>query len=126
MLKSKLFAQVIRFFSVGIVNTIIGYAVIFGGMMLGMSPYMANILGYTVGLMCSFLLNKMFVFSVGNRFVMQQFRRFLIVFAVAYLCNLIVLHVSLQIGFGDIVSQVIAGVVYSSAFFLLSHLWVFR
>lgn len=126
MSSSKLFAQLARFSSVGIINTMVGYAVIFGCMALGMSPYTANILGYVVGLMCSFLLNRAFVFTAGNGLVVQQLERFLATFAVDYLCNLMMLYVSLQAGFGDIGSQIVAGVVYSGTFFLLSRWWVFR
>jgi putative flippase GtrA len=114
-----------RFSLAGIANTAIGYAVIFAGLALGFSPYASNLAGYTVGLACSFLLNKYFVFAApgGRR---RQMGRFLAAFAIAYAANLALLHACLQAGIGGIVAQILAGVLYLGVMYALMRAWVFR
>jgi len=121
----ELTGQLARFSFAGVANTLVGYAVIFGGMALGISPYSSNVAGYAMGLICSFLLNQTFVFAAsGNR--THQLGRFLSVFAVSYLCNFTTLHICLLANLRNVWSQILAGVVYSVTMFLLSRWWVFK
>jgi putative flippase GtrA len=114
-----------RFSLAGIVNTLVGYAVIFGALALGLSPYFSNFLGYSVGLACSFFLNKSFVFAAtGN--ARKQAVRFLAAFLFAYLTNLAVLHISLRFGAGDIIAQLLGGGIYLLTMYQISRLWVFK
>nr|VFJ64516.1 MAG: Putative flippase GtrA (transmembrane translocase of bactoprenol-linked glucose) [Candidatus Kentron sp. FW] len=117
--------QIGRFSLAGVINTIVGYAVIFGGLALGFSPYGSNLAGYSTGLLCSFILSKTFVFSAPGR-KWRQTRRFLITFAIAYLANLALLHGSLRIGIGGIAAQILSGVLYLLVMFILSRSWVFK
>jgi len=78
----------IRYLLVGVANTCIGLGTIYFGLYaLRLHDLPANIFGYAVGIICSFLLNRNWTFSsVGPSG--QQFVRFLIVTAAAYLANL--------------------------------------
>lgn len=114
-----------RFSFAGAVNTAVGYAVIFGGLALGFSPYASNLAGYLIGLCCSFLLNKHFVF-IGQGGRNGQVRRFLGAFAIAYVANLALLHLALGAGVGDVVAQILAGALYLAAMYTLMRVWVFR
>lgn len=117
--------QIGRFSFAGIVNTAIGYAIIFAGLALGFSPYASNLTGYMVGLCSSFLLNKYFVFwARGSR--RMQAGRFLIAFGIAYVANLALLHACLRAGVGNFAAQVVAGVPYFAVMYVLLRLWVFR
>lgn len=113
-----------RFSLVGVVNSVVGYAVIFAGLAAGLSPYLSNLAGYLAGLTCSFFLTRTFVFSAQGHSRRQVFR-FLAAFSVAYAANLIVLHAWLQLGGGDIAAQVLAGIVYLFIMFIVSRSWVF-
>lgn len=114
-----------RYSLAGVVNTILGYAIIFGGLALGFSPYASNLVGYVAGLACSFFLNKTFVFASHNG-RRRQLVRFLAAFAVAYIANLMTLHACLQAATGDVAAQVIAGIVYLLTMFIVLRSWVFR
>lgn len=114
-----------RFSFVGIINTAIGYTVIIAGVTFGFSPYESNFAGYLAGVVCSFFLNKTFVFA-SREHGAKRFGRFVVVFAVSYFMNLVVLHISLQVGAGDIAAQLWAGGCYLIVMFLLSRLWIFK
>ena len=119
--------QFSRFLSVGVANTALGYAVIFGCMYLaGLSPELSNAAGYAVGLLVSYFLNRHFTFRSAQR-RSTEFVRFGIVFLVAYTANLAVLIVlvrTLEVHGG--LSQLIAGVIYIGTAYLLNKHYVFR
>jgi putative flippase GtrA len=119
--------QFSRFLLVGVANTALGYAVIFGCMYLaGLSPELSNAAGYAVGLLVSYFLNRHFTFRSAQR-RSTEFVRFGIVFLVAYTANLAVLIVlvrTLEVHAG--LSQLIAGVIYIGTAYLLNKNYVFR
>ena len=118
--------QLFRFVLVGVFNTAIGYAIIFGCMyLLGMSPVVSNAAGYLAGLAISFTLNKVFTFKSKAKSG-AELGRFLAAFLVAYLANLGALLACLRLGLHAGWSQVVAGVVYIAATFLLNKFYVFR
>ncbi|WP_420963317.1 GtrA family protein [Brucella sp. IR073] len=127
-----------RFLTTGLAVTIVGFAVIFAAMGAGLSPYWSNALGYAVGFILSFILQKNWVFSNqegtlntsdpsheenGNK---DTFGRFVIAAALAYAANLAVLHISLRIGLSPVSAQLIAAVFYTASGYILSSTWVFN
>jgi putative flippase GtrA len=118
--------QFLKFGIVGLFNTLLGYAVIFSCMyLLKLSPILSNVLGYMVGLVVSYVLNRQFTFENKSKSKLQILR-FLIVFAVSYAINLILLVVSMQtFGLQAGISQVIGGVGYVLTSFLLNKYYVF-
>lgn len=119
--------QFSRFLSVGVANTALGYAVIFGCMYLaGLSPEISNAAGYAAGLLLSYFLNRHFTFRSAQR-RNAEFLRFGIVFLVSYTANLAVLTFlvrTLEVHGG--LSQLIAGVFYIGTAYLLNKHYVFR
>jgi putative flippase GtrA len=119
--------QFSRFLLVGLANTALGYAVIFGCMYLaGLSPELSNVAGYAVGLLASYLLNRNYTFRSAQR-RSTEFGRFVVVFAAAYAANLgllIILVRKLAVNAG--LSQVIAGILYVVTAYLLNKHYVFR
>lgn len=109
----------------GVINTAVGYAIIFSGMALGLSPYLSNLAGYALGLICAFFLNKMIVFAIrgDNK---RQAGRFLVSFLVAYAANLAGLHAGLLAKFSAVLAQIMAGIIYFVVMFILSRIWVFK
>jgi putative flippase GtrA len=116
-----------RYVAVGVVNTLLGWAVIFGCMWgLGWSPEASNVAGYAVGLVISYALNRLYTFE-SNAPKAGEFGRFLAIFAIAYLANLAVLVLLVRgLGVHEGVSQVVAGVVYVVGSYLLNRSFTFR
>lgn len=127
MLKGVLLLKYfLRFATVGVVNTLVGYAVIFLCMYgFDLSAIASNIIGYGVGLTTSFTLNRAYTFRSTAALGPQVFR-FLVFFSLAYLVNLGVLIALIRyLSLGNGVAQVLAGAAYSIVFFLLSNYFVF-
>lgn len=120
-----LIGQIGRFSIAGVINTALGYVVIFGGMALGLSPYASNFLGYLSGFFCSFFLGRRFVFlASGNS--RRQLIRYFITFFIAYFLNLGTLYFCLQLSLNNLVSQIFAGASYLIVMFAFSRIWVFK
>lgn len=120
-------SQFFRFLLVGIANTVLGCAVIFGCMYLGgLTPELSNLAGYLVGLLMSYFLNRYFTFRSIQR-CSTEFVRFVLVFLAAYSANLIMLVVFVRgVGIHAALSQVFAGVVYIGTTYLLNKRFVFH
>jgi len=118
--------QLSRFVLVGALNTLLGYAVIFGCMYVaGLGPEISNVLGYAVGLLTSYVLNRTFTFGSRARVGREAFR-FVTVFLAAYALNFAVLLILVRVaGMHAGASQLLAGVFYLGAFYLLSRHFVF-
>ncbi len=115
------------FILVGVVNTALGYSVIFGCLYLaGMSPEFSNIIGYLIGLVASYFLHRNYTFR-SKRQRKTEFFNFMVVFLIAYIANLatlIILVRALEAHAG--LSQIIAGAVYVATSYLLNKNYVFR
>jgi len=118
--------QLLRFAVVGVLNTAVGYLVIFACMyLLGMAPVPSNIVGYACGLVTSYTLNRSFTFR-SDADKKREIVRFVTIFLIAYLANvgalvLLTEYAGVHKGW----SQLIAGAVYTGLFFLLSKYYVF-
>lgn len=117
------FATLIKYLGIGVVNTLIGFASIFGLMAIGVGPFSSNLLGYSVGLCAGFILARRFVFcSDGNLFA--QGWKYIAAFAVSYGVNLLVLYACLiQLDIGKYLSQILASSTYVGLMYPLSR-WV--
>jgi putative flippase GtrA len=78
----------IRYLLVGVVNTLVGLGIIYLAMyFLHMDLASSNAIGYTIGIMVSFVLNKKWTFDSQDQ-VVYSFLRYLLVLLVAYVTNL--------------------------------------
>lgn len=112
---------------VGIINTFIGFGIIFFLTFLGFVPELANFLGYCIGIVCSFFLNNKITFSDKKINKSQGLLKFAGSMGVAYLVNLIILFLSYRIFELDVYfSQVLAGSGYTLCGFLLSRGFVWK
>lgn len=125
-LKRMMDRQFIRFLSVGMINTFVGHGIIFATMyLLQWPPELSNIVGYSVGLILSFTLSKTFTFR-SNGALSAEAIRFLIVFAISYSANLIVLSFSVRIlGWHAVLSQITAAAFYVFCSYFLNKRFVF-
>lgn len=115
------------FLTVGVFNTLLGYSVIFACMYLAnLSAEVSNFLGYAVGLIASYILNRKYTFNSLQR-QSREVPRFLTVFAIAYGLNfLLLLLLIYSLGVHEGISQVFAGLAYVLASFLLNKNFVFN
>jgi putative flippase GtrA len=122
----KEFGYITRFMGSGLVNTIIGFIVIFSAMALGISPMISNIAGYAVGFTLGYVLSKSFVFRSNGHFVSESVR-YLIAFIVSFALNLLVLHILLKyLNWNAVVSQIAAAISYTSLMYALTRYIVFK
>lgn len=109
----------------GLVNTVVGYAVIFICMASGLGPDASNVLGYCVGFATSFLQSRHWVFrSTGA--VGEDSLRFIPAFLVAFVANFLVLQGLLELGVNPYLAQIGAGIAFLGVGFVLNYLFVFR
>jgi putative flippase GtrA len=109
----------------GVVNTVIGYTLIFSFMFLGLTPFLSNVLGYSIGFFFSFFMGKYVVFRSQEKKLSELIRYFL-VFALAYLINAFMLHYSLKLGISPYLCQLFGGIAFSTTNYTLSRIWVFK
>jgi len=116
-----------RYLVVGVINTILGYTIIFSCMYLAwMTPETSNIAGYAVGIVASYVLNRNYTFnSRQNRF--SESIRFLTVFIIAYASNYVVLITLIhRFGIHKGMSQILAGLIYVVISYLMNKYFVFN
>jgi putative flippase GtrA len=119
--------QFARFLVVGVLNTLLGYCVIFALMYLAkLTPEISNIGGYAVGLATSYFLNRNYTFNSKQRHSGEVIR-FLLVFFIAYAANFLALLVFIhKVGMHVAISQIVAGLVYVVASYLMNKHYVFK
>ncbi|MGJ7514104.1 GtrA family protein [Pseudomonas baetica] len=114
-----------RYIGSGAFNTLVGFAVIFLAMWVGLSPSIANISGYAAGFLLGFVLSKKIVFRSNGSFVKESVR-YLIAFLIAFALNFIVLHIALdKFELTAIPAQIFAAFVYTFAMYALTRFYVF-
>lgn len=109
----------------GVINTVVGYSVIFGCMALGVGPSLSNIIGYAIGVVCSFLQSRYWVFRSSDS-ATRDALRFIPGFLVAYALNMVVLQLTLALGLNPYLCQILAGVAYTASGFAINHWFVFQ
>ena len=118
--------QLVRFSLVGLANTAIGYAIILIAMAFGAGDYLANALGYGLGLGAAYLLHRRFTFGLSWGADRTEALRFAVTAALSFCVNLAVLKSAREAGFtGHPLAQLAAMAAYSASFLVLARSWVF-
>ena len=117
----------IRYLLVGVVNTLVGLGAIYFAMyFLRLDIFQANALGYSVGILLSFGLNKAWTFR-NNDQVIYSFLRYLLVLAVGYLANLATVLISnSHFGLNPYIAQALGVIPYTAIGFMGSRYFAFR
>ena len=114
-----------RYAGSGALNTIAGFATIFALMELGISPFIANVSGYLVGLVLGFFVSRKFVF-VSQGHLTAEVLRYLGAFAASLFLNLLVLRYLLNtLHWNAYVAQLVAAIVYTACMYALTRWLVF-
>ncbi len=115
-----------RFLLVGVANSTIGLSIIFLLKWLGCSDITANVFGYATGLIVSFALNRKWTFDHSGS-VLPAAWRFLLVFAIAYLANLLtVLALVRLVQMNAYAAQILGVPPYTAIFYVGSRYFAFR
>ncbi|MDO9152978.1 MAG: GtrA family protein [Paludibacter sp.] len=124
---NKSILQLIKFGIVGVSNTLLTAVVIWLMLRkLNSSDYFANITGYVVGLMNSFIWNRKWTFE-SKAEISSTIIKFIVIFAVSYLLQLGALY--LLLNFTEIdsyICQLMSMVVYTGTNFLLNKYYTFK
>ena len=119
-------AQLWRFLAVGGLNTLIGYSVILALLWAGVSDIPANLSGYIIGLIISFILNRNWTFDQKSSPSVEEVIVFFIAFAFAYGCNLYLITAANMADLSGNPLVHLAGVIlYTGVFFLFNRFYVY-
>ncbi len=118
--------QALRFATVGVINTLIGLMCIYGCMyVLNLNYIAANSVGYAVGIVISFLLNKSWTFNHKGHWL-EAFVKWLPVVGIAYALNLASVVASHRyFGISEAIAQLVGVFVYSVMSFLGGRYFAF-
>lgn len=116
-----------KFIIIGALNTILGYTIIFVCMYsIHASPEISNLLGYSIGLITSYFLNRYYTFN-SNLPKNKEIVRFIGVFCIAYAANLMALDLFIhQFNINHALSQIMAGFFYISISYAMNKYYVFK
>lgn len=119
--------QFFRFLTVGVLNTLLGYYVIFTCMYVAnMSPESSNVSGYAVGLVASYVLNRKYTFQSKQQ-RRREIVRFLAAFVIAYAANFAMLIILIhRMNMPKGTSQVFAGFIYVVVSFTMNKHYAFK
>jgi len=118
--------QILKYLLVGIINTIVGYGIIFFLMFLGVSPEISNIVGYAVGISVSYVLNKIYTFQ-SKAHPKKEFPKFVLSLLASYTLNFLTLVLCIHIfKINPYISQIISGTVYTISGFVFLKYFAFR
>ena len=125
-LSKNIIQQFLKYSFVGIFNTIIGLGtILFLYNILNLSYIISNIIGYALGLISSFILNKRWTFASKNHYS-KEILPFLSVFIISYIVNLLSVIVAVEVITVDPnIAQVIGTLTYTIINFLLNRRWTF-
>jgi putative flippase GtrA len=119
-------ARLIRYLGVGALNTLLCLALIMGLRQgLGWPDAWASLLGYGVGVLLSFVVNRRWTFRCTGR-GLDRLPRFVVVLAAAWLCNLAVVLTLLQAGWPPAWAHASGAPVYTLVSYLGCAWFVFR
>ncbi|TLD95473.1 GtrA family protein [Helicobacter jaachi] len=116
----------ILYLCVGVINTCVGYGIIFALIWCGLVPEVANVLGYIVGFIVSYFLNKTFTFASSSSHK-RDLPRFAISMGVAYIVQLLAMMLSYRIFEWNVyLCQIVGGAFYVAVGFAMSRFWAFK
>lgn len=125
MSKSAL-PQLAKFFSVGVLNMLVGLLVIYAcKWFFQASDVVANAIGYGVGLVNSFALNSRWTFAYRGP-QLPAIVKFLAVALVAYAMNLLTVVLLIRYGVDSYLAQALGIPPYTLTTYLASKFFVFR
>lgn len=117
--------QLVKYCLVGGINTLVCAAVIFTLMHYGVSLYRANILGYIVGVLFSYILNSVFTFA--KKIDLKTSIKFIASVVISWLANVVTITIALHFLPGHpYIVQGMGMVVYTIIGFVINKMWAMK
>jgi putative flippase GtrA len=118
--------SLVRFALTGMLNTAVGLGTIFAlKWLLGMGDTHANLLGYSVGLVVSYVVNSRWTFRYRES-LLPVLPQYALVVLVAYLANLACVHLSIrQLHLNSYLAQTLGVIPYAGLSYVLLRWFVF-
>ncbi len=113
-----------RFIAVGVANTALGLTFIYAARALGLGEVAANAMGYAMGLMLSFGLNRQWTFCQRGP-LLPHALRFAMVMLLAWLVNVAVLLELMRWGVTAVLAQAGAVLPYTLISYMGCRHWAF-
>jgi putative flippase GtrA len=126
-IEKKFFFQILSFSLIGILNSAITLFIIFFLYNLIHLHYLiANLIGYIIGLISSFILNKKYTFKSKENST-KEILLFFILFGMSYLLNLCTVMFLMElINVDNTLSQIAGMLMYTVTNFLGNKYWTFK
>lgn len=119
--------QLVRFLAVGVSGYVVNLLVFWLATGVGGMHYIpAAVVAFAVAWTNNFLLNRYWTFRRGDEAVVGQGLRYLLVCLVALAANLVILHLLVDAGLGELYAQAIAIILVTPLNYLFSRRWSFR
>lgn len=120
------FSQLVRYCIVVLINVAVtALIILFLSMGDEHNLFLANAVGYSVGIVVSLILNLFFTFKKG--FSLEITKKFLIAMGIAYLFNLLVVGIFYAyLPLGEFLVQFYGMLAYVIVGFILNKFWVMR
>ena len=126
MLKRESIRMFLKYLLVGIINTIVGYVIIFSLMFVAVPPEISNIIGYIMGVIVCYTLNKIYTFQSKDH-PKREFPKFVLSLLTSYGLNFLTLILCIHIfKVNPYISQIISGAVYTISGFVFLKYFAFR
>ena len=116
------FRKLVRFLVVGGVNTLFGYGIYAGLILLGMHYAWAALLGTILGVLFNFFSTGGLVFQVLQ---MSRLPRFVAVYTLSYGINVILLSLLISMGVGELIAGILILAPMALVNFVILRNWVF-
>lgn len=125
--KHKTFLQFLKFSFVGVINTLITLLTIWVFVnVFSTSHYVGNAVGYIVGVMNSYFLNKFWTFNNKSKMCVT-FVKFICVFLITYFFQFSVLSILLNFSrIEPFVCQILAMTTYTILNFIINKVFTFK
>lgn len=119
--------QFITYGIVGCVNTLVDFVMFtLAGEVFGLGAGLSQAIGYSCGVICSFVLNRRITFRNGTRPFWQQMLLFLAVNAVSLVCSSLLIELLHDAGMNRYLAKIIDVVIFTLFNFFAYKLVVFR
>jgi len=121
--------QFITYSYVGIIKTsadIFSYIMLSRLLLVSQDLYASKLISLFIGTSVGYVLNRKYTFSVSSKVTLIEILRYIFVFIVSMLCNLISFWMLVQTGLHDVISALFATMVSFIIGFTLTKSWVFR
>ena len=116
----------VKYLKFGVINTLSSLIIIYVLLYMQFDPYLSNLIGYMYGVVQSFFLNKLYVFS-ASKVTSTHLVNFIFGFVLAYALNLIVLWLFINVFLINIYfAQFLCMGLYAVVFFLYLKFQVFN